>query len=123
MSLEGAMHHEGKTFPQRGKEYSLVVGDSLKEAQCSEAYCSMRYGWKPDSVGRNGYGVFQMDRASNKVVVKLPHEQDEQQSHFFEGTYEPSKHEGKGVDCVAIFDPSTGVFRLEHISGSVKELK
>jgi hypothetical protein len=51
--------------------------------------------------------------------VKLPNAKDKQAPFFFQGTYQPSKRDAKGEDCIAIFDPTTGAFRLESISGTV----
>eukprot|EP00951_Prasinocladus_malaysianus_P033559 scaffold332820_cov41-Prasinocladus_malaysianus.AAC.1 len=55
--------------------------------------------------------------ANFSVVMKLPHVQEDQPPFFFEGAYEAMKNDGKGEDCIALFDPATGTFRLERLTG------
>lgn len=105
--------------PQAGKEYELRLGNSfLGKRPARDEFCTVRYSFKPESIARNRRGVFQMNKSAKKVVVELPHAQENQSAFYFEGAYEATKDDGKGEDCVAIFDPATGSFCLERLAGS-----
>jgi len=53
--------------PTPGQDYKLELGASFLGKRNADEYCTFRFGFKPKSAGTAGNGVFQLDRAKNKV--------------------------------------------------------
>ncbi|GFR41892.1 hypothetical protein Agub_g2679 [Astrephomene gubernaculifera] len=114
--------------PAANVEYPLLLGPSLAPEPGEEPehlYAALRYDFRPASADIEQPGMLVLGK-DNRVSLYLANAATCELDVLFAGKYEAygnsnggsSTAQGRdGLDCVALFDPVSGSFRLELLQG------
>ncbi|GIL63636.1 hypothetical protein Vafri_17673 [Volvox africanus] len=115
-------------LPLPNVDYTLSLGGSFASEAGEDvgtSYAALRYDFRPASADLEQPGVLVLGK-DNRVSVYLANSATCELDVLLSGKYEPYAGGGQPsnmsqgrdcLDCVAIFDPVTGIFRLETLLG------
>ncbi|KAK9815606.1 hypothetical protein WJX72_006660 [[Myrmecia] bisecta] len=106
------------TAPETGVDYPVKLGSTILGKRSSSTFCTLRYDFKPASLGRSKAGQLQLNGQQNKVALQLPPSSTSQGPLQFQGRHESSRD---GLDAVAVFDGTS--WNLELVGTLVKNLR
>eukprot|EP00124_Ichthyophonus_hoferi_P001859 Ihof_evm16s109 gene=Ihof_evmTU16s109 len=103
---------EGQDLPcVRGKDYSLVLGDSFRNRRFPYHYS--HYDFKPAKANELLPGS--MVYSDREVTLALPSNMSEEEEVAFKGPCTAQRRE-----CILVFDPNTETFTLEKLTSSCR---
>jgi len=94
-----------------GQTKNLRVGESFNKASKAQAYHTIRYDFKPQSIDTQKMGTVEVDE-NHGVTVSVPHREGSGQSQtVFKGN-----EKAIAKECLLIIDHNTGEISLERLS-------
>lgn len=97
-----------------GPAKALRLGDTFNKASKAQAYHTIRYDFKPQSIDTQKMGTVEIEE-NHEVTVAVPHREGSGQSQtVFKGNEKPIAKE-----CLLIIDHKTGEISLERLSNHI----